>query len=148
MKTCSILLFLCLPFLGYSQSDSNNIDSSKVYQKMVGKLDTSALVKFNALHSPPQFKGGMQGFAAYLKGSLVYPDKAKRNGTSGKVLLSFVVERDGSISNVVVEKGIGDGCDEAAVKAIQNSPAWIPGVMDGRPVRVKYNIPLSFGAKK
>ena len=136
-----LLLFFLAPLLVFSQADSAK------YEKMTGKLDTT-LVKFNMLEQAPQFKGGMHGFAAYLKENLVYPKQAQRNGTSGKVILSFVVEKDGSITDVTVVEGIGDGCDEAAVKALKKSPKWLPGVQDGRPVRVKYNIPLAFGLKR
>lgn len=144
-----ILLFifaLLAPVFAFSQKDSSKSDSAK-YEKMIGNLDTG-LVKFNMMEQPPQFKGGMKGFGEFLRDNMVYPKEAKRKGTSGKVILSFIVEKDGSITDVTVLQGIGDGCDEVAVEALKKSPKWLPGIQDGRPVRVKYNIPLSFGLRK
>lgn len=113
---------------------------SNAYQNMAG----NAQVKEDFLNAPPQFRGGSNGFTAYLKNNLVYPRQARINGTEGKVYISFVVQGDGTITDVKVERGIGDGCDEAAVKVIKNSPLWLPGVQNGKPVRVKYNIPITF----
>jgi protein TonB len=114
--------------------------TSSAYQNMVG----NGQIKEDFLNAPPQFRGGMAGFAAYLRDNLVYPRQARINRTEGKVYVSFVVQGDGTITDVKVEHGIGDGCDEAAVKVIENSPKWLPGVQNGKPVRVKYNIPISF----
>lgn len=113
---------------------------SNAYQNMAG----NAQIKEDFLNAPPQFRGGMSGFAAYLRNNLVYPGQARINRTEGKVYLSFVVQSDGRITDVKVERGIGDGCDEAAVKVIKNSPLWLPGVQNDKPVRVKYNIPIIF----
>lgn len=114
--------------------------TSSAYQNMVG----NGQIKEDFLNAPPQFRGGMAGFAAYLRDNLVYPRQARINKTEGKVYISFVIQGDGTITDVKVERGIGDGCDEAAVKVIKNSPQWLPGVQNGKPVRVKYNIPISF----
>lgn len=113
---------------------------SNAYQN----VGDNAQIKEDFLNSPPQFRGGRNGFTAYLKNNLVYPRQARINGTEGKVYISFVVQGDGTIADVKVERGIGDGCDEAAVKVIKNSPLWLPGVQNGKPVRVKYNIPITF----
>jgi len=96
------------------------------------------------IDSPPQFKGGMEGFAKYLRDALQYPTEAYDKHVAGKVYLSFVIQEDGSVADVVVVQGLGYGCDEAAVKAIRNSPAWMPGIQNGKAVRVKYNLPVSF----
>lgn len=142
MKLFLLLAALALPATALAQT----ADTAS-YKKMTGTMDTTVF-KFSALESPPMFKGGMEGFGNYLRSNLVYPKAAQEKGTSGKVLLSFVVEKDGSITDVIVERGIGDGCDEAAAKVIRNSPRWIPGKINGNAVRVKYNIPLSFGLNK
>lgn len=113
---------------------------SNAYQNMAGNTE----VKEDFLNAAPQFRGGMDGFAAYLRNNLIYPQRARAHKTEGKVHISFVVNRDGTITDVKVEQGIGDGCDEAAVKVIKNSPPWLPGLQNGKPVRVKYNIPITF----
>ncbi|MFC3559299.1 energy transducer TonB [Pedobacter jamesrossensis] len=92
----------------------------------------------------PEFEGGMKGWAKYIQRNLRYPYAAQEANTQGKVFLSFVVEKDGSISNVTLLKGIGFGCDEEAIKVIKKSPIWKPGKNKGTPVRVRYNMPITF----
>jgi len=93
---------------------------------------------------PPQFKGGLDAFASYLGSNIQYPDDARENNVQGKVILSFVVEKDGEISNIVVSKPVSLSIDAEAVRVIKNSPRWIPGTQFGRPVRVSYSVPISF----
>lgn len=92
----------------------------------------------------PEFEGGMKGWAKYIQRNLRYPYAAQELNTQGKVFISFVVEKDGSITNVTLVKGIGSGCDEEAMKVIKKSPIWKPGKNKGTPVRVRYNMPITF----
>ena len=80
----------------------------------------------------------------YLGKELEYPVIARENGISGAVILQFVVEKDGSITDVKVVRGIGGGCDEAATKVVENMPKWNPGKQRGRPVRVQFTLPVRF----
>jgi len=100
--------------------------------------DGSVIEKF------PEFEGGMAAWSKFIQRNLRYPAQAQEEGTQGKVFVSFVVEKDGSVSNVSVIRGIGSGCDEEAVRVIKKSPRWKPGMQHNNPVRVRYNIPLSF----
>jgi TonB family protein len=93
---------------------------------------------------PPQFKGGLNAFSSYLGRSIEYPIDARSNNVQGKVILSFIVEKDGKISNIVVAKSVSPSIDAEAVRVIRNSPRWIPGTQFGRPVRVSYGVPISF----
>jgi len=86
----------------------------------------------------------MKAFTKYMERNLRYPSQAQEDGIQGKVFLSFVVEKDGSITDVKVLKGIGFGCDEEAMKVIKKSPLWKPGKNKGIPVRVRYNMPINF----
>lgn len=99
---------------------------------------------FMIVEEQPMPKGGLESFYAYLAEALVYPPKATRLGISGSVFVQFVVEKDGSISNVELAKGIGAGCDEEAMRVIANAPAWNPGKQRGIPVRVSKIIPVKF----
>ncbi len=99
---------------------------------------------FVSLDQQPTFPGGMDKFYGYLKSTMVYPTEAKANKVEGKVFLSFVVETDGSLSDIKVERKLGYGTDEEAVRVLKASPAWTPGIQNGSKVRVKYNIPISF----
>ncbi|RZK72242.1 MAG: energy transducer TonB [Pedobacter sp.] len=98
----------------------------------------------SAIDSPPSFPGGAESLYSMISENLTYPELAIENGTSGTVYLSFVIGKDGSIEDVTVVKGIGDGCDEAAVEVLKRMPKWNPGIQDGKAVRVKYNIPIKF----
>ena len=92
----------------------------------------------------PEFIGGMKEWTKFIQRNLRYPAMAMDQGKQGKVFVSFVVEKDGSVSNVTVIRGIGYGCDEEALRVISKSPKWKPGKQNGRNVRVKYTMPLGF----
>ncbi|RZM10446.1 MAG: energy transducer TonB [Pedobacter sp.] len=99
---------------------------------------------YTFLDGPPRFPGDMPGLYAYLRSNVIYPEEARKQRITGKVFVSFVITQDGSVTDVKIEKGIGGGCDEAAIEAVTNMPRWKPGSQNGKPVRVKYNIPISF----
>ncbi|MBE5320915.1 energy transducer TonB [Pedobacter sp. MR2016-19] len=92
----------------------------------------------------PEFTGGAKAWSKYMERNLRYPSRAQDEGAAGKVFVSFVVEKDGSITDVSVIKGIGFGCDEEAIKVIKKSPLWKPGKNKGVPVRVRYNMAINF----
>lgn len=101
-------------------------------------------VIFTVVEDQPQFPGGEEARRRYLEENLRYPTMAREAGIQGTVFLTFVVEPDGSISDVRVLRGIGGGCDEAAVRAVENMPRWEPGRQRGQPVRVQFNMPVRF----
>ncbi len=90
------------------------------------------------------FPGGEEARIKYLRDHIKYPEMAKESGIQGTVYLKFVVEKDGSISNVKVLRGIGGGCDEEAVRVLKQMPKWKPAKQRGRPVRVWFNMPIKF----
>ncbi|WP_026903608.1 energy transducer TonB [Pedobacter glucosidilyticus] len=92
----------------------------------------------------PEFPGGMTAWAKYLNRNLQYPAVARENEIQGRVTVSFVVERNGEITNIKVLRGIGAGCDEEAIRVIKKSPLWKPGKQNGKAVRVSYVIPIVF----
>ena len=92
----------------------------------------------------PSFPGGLDAFYRYLGETVEYPKQAIRRGVSGKVFIEFVVDKDGSLSQLRVAKGIGAGCDEEALRVIRNSPRWNPGKQRGRAVRVRMVVPITF----
>lgn len=99
---------------------------------------------FVVVENDPEFPGGKDSLEAFIKRNLVYPQKAKENGISGKVYLTFVVEKDGSITNIKVLRDIGGDCGAEAVRVVKLMPKWKPGVQRGKPVRVQYNLPIYF----
>ncbi|CAN5486212.1 energy transducer TonB [soil metagenome] len=89
-------------------------------------------------------KNGLQAFYKYVGEKIKYPGQARRIGIEGRVYVEFVINRDGSLSDVKAVKGIGGGCDEEAVRIIQTSPAWNPGKQRGKTVRQRYTLPIIF----
>ena len=99
---------------------------------------------YQIVEEMPQYPGGENALMDYVSKNVVYPKEAQEKGISGRVFVSFIVEKDGSVSNVKVMRGIGGGCDEEAVRVISGLPKWKPGKMKGKPVRVSYMMPITF----
>lgn len=99
---------------------------------------------FTIAEKMPQFPGGKDALKKYITERLRYPMRAKIAGVQGEVIVSFVVEKDGSVSSVRVRKGLDEECDEAAKKVVKGMPRWIPGEINGKPVRVLYSLPINF----
>ncbi|HOJ37167.1 MAG TPA: energy transducer TonB [Ignavibacteriales bacterium] len=92
----------------------------------------------------PSFPGGDDELVNFLSKNLKYPELAKRAGITGKVIVDFVIDIDGKISDIKVVKGIGYGCDEEAIRVIKLMPKWIPAKIDGKPIRFKLSLPILF----
>jgi protein TonB len=99
---------------------------------------------FTIVEDQPEPKGGMAAFYEYVGKNLKYPAQARGMGIEGKVFVEFVVDKDGSITNVKAIKGIGAGCDEEAIRVIADAPKWSPGKQRGRPVKVRMILPITF----
>ncbi|RVU01833.1 energy transducer TonB [Mucilaginibacter limnophilus] len=116
----------------------------------VGNSDVKQVIEedpnqiFTAVENQPDFPGGMQAFYKYLGNNIRYPAVARENNVQGRVFVTFVVEKDGSLTDIKVMRGIGSGCDEEAVRVLKKSPKWKPGIQNGRPVRVQYSVPIAF----
>jgi protein TonB len=92
----------------------------------------------------PEFNGNLFQF---IKSKIQYPNVAREYATSGTVVLQFIVEKDGSIGNINVLKGVSDGCTEEAIRVVKAMPKWKPGKNGGQPVRVLFNLPIKFTIK-
>jgi periplasmic protein TonB len=99
---------------------------------------------FMVVESMPEFPGGEAALYKYLAENIKYPLMAKESGIQGRVFVTFVVERDGSVTDVRVLRGIGGGCDEEAIRVVEGMPKWTPGKQRGKSVRVQYNLPVKF----
>ena len=106
--------------------------------------DVKEDVPFIFVDKMPEFPGGTKALLQFLASKIKYPEYAKEAGIQGRVYLNFVVEKDGSITNVTVLRPVGGGCDEEAVRVIENMPKWKPGLQHGKPVRVSFNLPVKF----
>lgn len=92
----------------------------------------------------PEFPGGTEAMYSFLQKELTYPEVARNNGIQGTVLLEFVVERDGSVSNVKPVVSLFPECDAEAIRVVKKMPKWKPGEQLGKPVRCYFNIPIRF----
>ncbi len=99
---------------------------------------------FDVVEQMPSFPGGNQALMEYLSKNVKYPVVAQENGVQGRVVVSFVVERDGSITDVKVVKSVDPSLDREASRLVSGMPKWIPGKQNGSAVRVKYNVPVTF----
>ena len=102
-------------------------------------------IPFQLVEEKPSFNGGdANEFSKWVNSKLVYPEIAKENGVQGRVTLQFTVEKDGSVTNVKVLRGVDSSLDKEAVRVVQSSPKWKPGKQRDRPVKVTYTFPVIF----
>jgi protein TonB len=99
---------------------------------------------FDVVEQMPQFPGGPNALFEYLSKNIKYPVVAEENGIQGRVIVTFVVERDGSITDVKVAKSVDPSLDKEAMRVVKSMPHWIPGKQNGSAVRVKYTVPVTF----
>ncbi len=119
------------------KKDGANFDYLAEKSKQDGEV-------FTLVEEQPEFEGGMGAFYKYVGDEMDYPKQARAAGVEGRVYIQFVVETDGSLSEVKTVKGIGAGCDAEAVRVVQNAPAFKPGSQRGKPVRVRMVLPIIF----
>ena len=99
---------------------------------------------FEVVEQNPTFPGGTAALMSWLSQNIKYPVIAAENGVKGRVIVQFVVEKDGSITDVVVVKSVDPSLDKEATRVIKNMPHWIPGRQNGSPVRVRFTVPVTF----
>ena len=99
---------------------------------------------FIVVEVSPEFPGGLDSLYNFIYSNLRYPQVAKDNAIEGRVFITFVVEKDGSITNVRILRDIGGGCGQEAKRVVEMMPKWIPGKQNGKTVRVQYNLPITF----
>ena len=114
----------------------------QVREKMFGLPDASGV--YSMVDDYPTPEGGIQVFYDYIKTHLKYPAQARRMGIEGRVFVEFVVDAEGAITEVKAVKGIGAGCDMEAVRVLQNAAAWNPGRLNGKPVKVRMVLPITY----
>lgn len=99
---------------------------------------------FDTVEQMPEYPGGMQAMIAFLQVNMKYPEDAAKQKVEGRVMVQFVVETDGSVTDVHVAKQVFPSLDAEAIRVVQAMPKWTPGKDKGRVVRVKYNLPIVF----
>lgn len=99
---------------------------------------------FQVVEQDPEYPGGLDALYKFIQQNLKYPQLAKENNITGRVFVTFVVEKDGSVSNVKAARDIGGGCGAEAVRVIKSMPKWTPGKQRGKAVRAAYTLPVNF----
>ena len=127
-----VLIMMLTMLFGFSITEAQAQGKDKVY---------------DIVEVMPQYPGGMPELMQYLAKNIKYPIQAQKKGIEGRVTVRFIVEKDGSISNVTVVRHIHPLLDKEAVRVIKAMPKWSPGMLNGKPVRVKFNIPVAFRLK-
>ena len=133
MKKIALVALIMLLGFSFSKAQTSG-DEDKVYP-------------FVSIKNPPTFPGGMNAFYKFLGDNMKYPEQAKKDKTQGIVFVSFVVEKDGSINDIKIDRSLSTATDQEAKRVLALSPKWIAGTLEGRAIRVKYNMPIRFTDK-
>jgi len=145
-KSLLVFSIILMSVLAYSQSSKNHKKD-----KNKGNNDNSEIMfvsdsteVFTIVEDMPTFPGGDKARNRFLAENIIYPEKATRYGIQGTVYISFIVNREGSVTDVKLLRGIGSGCDEEAVRVVKLLPKWNPGKQGGKTVNVLFNMPIYF----
>jgi TonB family protein len=116
----------------------------RTFTKPTTDGNDNAIYSYVSMKNPPMYPGGMAQFYKFLGDNMKYPEMATKDKVEGTVYISFTVEKDGSLTDIKVDRKLGSGTDEEAVRMVKLSKRWNPGMENGNPVRTKYNIPVKF----
>lgn len=108
------------------------------------ETETNDSEAFDVVEKMPEYPGGIEAFMKFLTENIHYPEAASKAGIQGRVLVNFIVEKDGKISNIHVIQKVNDYLDAEAVRVVGAMPKWTPGMQEGKAVRVKYTVPITF----
>lgn len=125
-----------------------NAGTGMQMQSSIEEEEAEGVEIFAIAEQAPEFPGGDKKRIEFLTENIKYPDQALENGVQGTVYIGFVVEKDGSITDTRVLRGIGKGCEEEAFRAIRMMPKWKPGTQSKQPVRMQVNLPITFTLPK
>ena len=136
------------------QASKEQVPETSIEEQVENELEAveeetleNALVEesvFDAVEQMPEFPGGRDQLNKYYESNLRYPEVAIENGIQGRVIVQFIVNTDGSISDATVIRSVDPACDEEALRFINSMPHWTPGQTDGKNVRVRYTLPVTF----
>jgi TonB family protein len=130
------------PVKEQGQITAQRINHKKTLPKF--KVLTNDPSTICAVENMAEFPGGPVKFVQYIKGKIQYPDKAIQNNIEGDVEIGFTVERDGTLTNPKIIRGIGYGCDEEIMKAVLHGPKWKPAIINGRPIITQSSVTINF----
>jgi TonB family protein len=128
------LVMLILPFLCQAQETTTIAES--------GNYSSDSVMSI--VEQMPRFQGGDEARLRFINSNLKYPDSAVKAGIQGKVYVGFIVEKNGTLTSPTIMRGLGYGCDEEVLRVINMMPPWEAGLLSGKPVRVRFSLPVSF----
>lgn len=131
-----------LEILDSEASADTKVEVTQIVQKVEEEKEEEKI--FVVVENMPEFPGGELALRKYIASAIKYPTIAQENGIQGKVFVNFVVDRDGSISNAKIARGVDPSLDKEALRVVNTLPKWKPGMQRGKPVRVSYTVPISF----
>ena len=145
MKDVPVGSWIDVMYVGYKtvSMQVTKANASKLFFVMEKENASNGKV-FDVVEQMPQFPGGMPALMKWLQDNMKYPKEAQDAKQQGRVIVSFVVEKDGSITNVRVVKSVTPALDEEAIRVVKAMPKWNPGMQNGEPVRVNYTVPILF----
>ncbi len=126
-----------------TEADDNTvIDVAPVIQQEAEEEEESEV--FFIVENMPEFPGGELALRKFIANAIKYPVIAQENGIQGKVYVNFVVDKDGSVTQARIARGVDSSLDKEALRVVNSLPKWKPGMQRGKPVRVSYTVPISF----
>lgn len=129
-------------------ADAKNAENTEI-KPVVTEIEEEDVEEtiYVVVEEEPDFPGGMEALLKYLQDNIQYPQLAKENNITGKVFVTFVVEKDGRVTQVKLLRDIGGGCGNEAMRVVKAMPKWKPGKQQGRPVRTQFNLPVVFNLR-
>jgi len=146
IKILALFLFIILNQSLFSQEKKKEDDVVPINIGEVEEVGEEEI--FTMVEEMPSFPGGEDSLYKYLGMNIRYPLAAKSNGIQGIVYVTFVISKNGSVKDVKLLRGIGGGCDEEAIRVVQEMPNWNPGKQRGKNVNVQINMPIKFTVRK
>ena len=137
MKTNFITILLLLGTL-----------SLKAQQVSIPNNQANDTTIYNKVDKDPEYNGGVEKLNKFLSDNLIYPKDEGEQTIQGKVIITFIIEKDGSLSNLKIVRGLSPKIDKESLRVLMLSPNWIPGFINGYPVRCLYTLPLQFSFEK
>lgn len=145
-KILIIISLSCQSILAWTQSEPGNKTYSLPKVKPLPETKPKPLpalgqpFELSSVEQEPEFPGGMSALYQWINNNFVYPDSARAYKIEGRVVASFIIEKDGSITNIEILRTLGGGCAEEVIRLVKMMPQWIPGKHHGEIVRVRYTL--------
>ncbi|MES2544146.1 MAG: energy transducer TonB [Bacteroidota bacterium] len=149
-----IIIYISFSLIGYASFSQGNVPTSvgtpKKYsdQHIESKNAIDYIYDASAVSEKPQFVNGEKGLKEFFDQNYIVPQEIIKNNVSDKIFASFIVERDGTLTNIKILRDLGFGTGKEAIRVFKKMPKWIPGKINGKAVRVNYFIPISINEKR